>query len=223
MSKLLIVVSTAFEIEDFLLEHCIQTSENLFAVKNNSSCEILITGIGIANMGLQLSRYLSNSKPEKAINLGFCGSFNNTHNHGTILNVTADCFAELGVENEDGFIMGFEEIIDNPALLQNLNKEVVPYLEAEFQFFAYPQVRGITVQTCTNTEKRALFMMSTFHSDVESMEGAAFFLTCNSYQIPSKQFRAVSNIIPGREPHKWNVKTAKASLHRLCNLLLQSV
>jgi futalosine hydrolase len=223
MPKLLIVVSTTFEIEEFLSESCIQSNNNLFAVADNSNIEILITGIGIANMGLQLSRYLSSNMTEKAINLGFCGSFYDQHKLGTLLDVNADSFAELGVESDDGLIMGFEEIIDNTSLLKNLNKDVEPYAVADLQIPEYQHVKGITVQTCTNSEKRALFMKSTFHSEVESMEGAAFFLTCNAYEIPSKQIRSISNIIPGREPHKWNVKTAKASLNRLCNLLLQSV
>ena len=108
--KLLIAVSTKFEIQDFLDKHCTQIKPDYFQLNNNINIAVLITGIGIANTCLNLSRFLSEYKVGKAINIGFCGAFSEKHKYGSLLKIEQDCFAELGVYNEKHEIESFNSI-----------------------------------------------------------------------------------------------------------------
>jgi len=219
MAIRLIVAATEAEIKNFLTISCKQAEHNLFLHLHNPEIQVLVTGMGIANMTLHLSRYFAIHEVSKAINAGFCGSFNHEFPPGTAVNVTSDCFAELGVSEKSGEILTFESVITNKDVLHNLNMFVQPdkqYLAEELKL---PAVKGITVSTCTNHDERARFMEKSFNADIESMEGAAFFLTCNAFGIPSLQLRTVSNLIPGREPENWNMKLAAEELQRLVDYL----
>ena len=219
MSKLLIVASTEFEIEDFLTEHCKEISQTLFEVNNNKNIRILITGMGIANCTLNLSKYLSQQTPDSAINIGFCGSFTPELKLGSMLSVNIDCFAELGIANENSTITPFQTIIKNPKMLISLNACVKPKQKTEFGQIT-KVCRGVTVNSCTGTQQRADFFINNFMAETESMEGAAFVLTCNSYNIPCAQIRAVSNHIPGRQPERWDISKAKTSLQQFLSEII---
>jgi futalosine hydrolase len=219
MTNLLIVTSTEFEIEEFLTEHCRKISPSLFEVKNKNTIRILITGMGIANCTLILSKYLSGNNPDQALNIGFCGSFSPEIKPGVLVQIDTDCFAELGVMNTADIITPFRDITENKNILNSLNMYVHPEKKTVFTG-ANSVCRGITVNTCTGTSERADFFVKNFHAETESMEGAAFFLCCNEFKIPCAQIRAVSNLIPGREPERWDVIKAKASLQALLNNII---
>jgi futalosine hydrolase len=215
MNRLLLVVSTEFEIQPFLDDQCILTGSNVYTLKSNSSCDVMITGIGIANMTLQLSRYLSFHKVNQALNVGFCGSFQEDLELGKPVSIESDVFAELGVLNEQNDIIPFEEMKIGKNILKDMNLFVRAELPIVNSMLHFQVVRGITVSACTNNDFRAQMMKKRYSAQVESMEGAAFFLTCNSYGVACSQIRAVSNHIPGRAPDRWNVEKAQQALCRI--------
>ncbi len=222
MLPLLLVVSTKLEIKDFLQSFCTPFSDNVYSYKNEGKAEILITGIGMTNMSLHLSRYLSEKQVKRAINIGFCGSFEEYLQLGDITEVTIDTFAEIGVAEENNRITPFEYYFKNPYILESLYTEVKPLEQAVILQSEFLAVRAVTVNSCTNNAQRAEMMKKQFKAQVESMEGAAFFLTCNSYRIPCAQFRTVSNHIPGRTPDRWNIEKALKSTGELAEKLCQS-
>lgn len=219
MLPTLLVASTRLEISDFLTSDCLHVREKVFTVKSNNNVQVLITGMGIANMTLQLSRFLSGHKVERAINIGFCGSFDDAIQLGTILDIKSDTFAEMGVLNDDNQILSFDNFITDENLLANLNTCVKPTQYAAFSQFSFPRVNAVTVSSCTNNTHRANMMMQNFAAQVESMEGAAFFLTCNAYHIACAQFRTVSNHIPGRSPDRWDIENARKATCELASAL----
>jgi futalosine hydrolase len=215
MAIRLIVAATEAEIKDFLNSSCNLLGHNLFQHLHNPDIHVLITGMGIANMSLHLSRYLATHDVSNAINAGFCGSFNHELPPGTAVNVISDCFAELGVSKESGKILPLESVVSNRDILHNLNMFVQPDMQFLPEQLNLPDAKGITVSTCTNDVQRASYMKEHFSADIESMEGAAFYLTCNAFVIPCLQLRTVSNLIPGREPEHWNMKLAAEELQIL--------
>lgn len=212
MCRLLIVASTETEIQDFLDSKCIQSSHNQFHHQHINHIRVLITGIGMVCMTLQLSRFLTENHITQAINIGFTGSFDQKIQLGSLVNVQNDVFAEIGVSDENEEIVPFDRLIQNENLLKHLSTFVKPQMTIQKVNEEFISVNGITVNTCTGDIRRAEYMMTEFGAQVESMEGAAFFLTCNSFKIPCVQIRAVSNHIPGRSPDKWNTGLAQKNI-----------
>jgi futalosine hydrolase len=217
MTKTLIVAATSFEIENYIQLSCEQIENNIFS---NEHFVILITGMGISNTVLKMSMFLNTNQISSAVNIGFCGSFSNKHQLSSMVHITKDCYPEMGVISRINIIESFDEITKNQVLLNNLHQHVSPKLNLNFPLFInLPSVHGITVLSCTNNEKRAEFFKQRFYAEVESMEGAAFFQTCNAFGVASAQVRVVSNLIPGRSKKRWDIENSKKTLHIFMNEL----
>jgi len=48
---------------------------------------------------------------------------------------------------------------------------------------------------------------------VESMEGAAFFMACEQFEIPCIQIRAISNKVEKRNTANWDLSLAIKNLN----------
>lgn len=212
--KLLIVCSTEFELGRFCHENCTLERKNFYRVKDNFDVGVLITGIGMVNMSIQLSAFLSTHQVEQCINLGFCGSFTQQFALGTVLKISKDALPELGYSSENDSMISFFDALQNQDLLHHLpDEEISPKMEAYFDGEPPIQTaKGITVSLCTNSAQRAKYMIERFQAQTESMEGAAFYSACNALAIPCAQIRSVSNLIPGRAPERWNTTLAREQL-----------
>lgn len=212
MYRLLFAASTESEIQDFIDSSCRQISAQQYCHNKFNDIIVLITGIGMVRMTLQLSRFLTANNVIQSINVGFCGSFEQKIPLGSLVHVRKDVFAETGVSDNENYIIPFDQLIRDEKLLKHLYYFVEPQQGIQ-NMTDYPDsVNGITVNTCTGDLGRAEFMINQFDAQTESMEGAAFFMTCNSYNIPCAQIRAVSNLIPGRSPERWNIGKAQTTL-----------
>ena len=85
--NVLIVAATEFEI----------TSDK---IKNNAN---LVTGIGMINTAINLTKELIHKKFDLVINIGVAGSFSNKLKNGIVVEVLEDCFSEIGYEDGDFF------------------------------------------------------------------------------------------------------------------------
>jgi len=217
-TKILIVSATEFELGNFIRNNCKEINSNLFQCYDNQYIRVLVTGIGMVNMTLELSHYFSENKVDKAINIGFAGSFNNNFNFGSIVNVYEDCFAEMGVINEDNTISKLfnQEIINNEY--SGFIKCKNPISDNIFNSF--PLVKGITVNSCTNNIQRMDFFKNNIKGQIESMEGASFIKTCNHYNVKCIQLRSISNIIGNNAQNNWDIKKAVNSIELLLSKIL---
>ena len=75
--KVLIVVATNFEI----------TSDKL------KIHPVLVTGIGMVNTSINLTRELSKNRYDLVINMGIAGSFKDSINIGDVVEITEDSFS----------------------------------------------------------------------------------------------------------------------------------
>jgi len=86
--KILIVAATAQEInKDDFINH-----------------DVLITGIGMVNTVFSLTKYLHNHTPDLIINAGVAGAYNLDFKIGDVVEVSKDCFSEIGSQSGDDFL-----------------------------------------------------------------------------------------------------------------------
>ena len=170
-------------------------------VENLTACDVLITGIGMVNTSIELSRCLSNKKPDLVINIGVAGSFNKSLPLGGVFEITKDTFSELGVENNSHFLT-FNEIGLN--VRNSISSKSITNL---------PSASSITVNTVHGNKENISSVYDKFKPDLESMEGAACMFVCDNFKIPCLQIRAISNYVEERNKSKWDLPLAIQQLN----------
>lgn len=177
--------------------------------------DLLATGLGSVATAYALTKTLSQSLYDLVLNIGIAGSFSDKYPIGTTVAVSRDCFADLGVIEENGFKTAFD------MSLLSLNSK--PFTDGwlSCQHIAgyaiskhLPKVTAVTVNTVTGTLKRAEELNMLFSPDIETMEGAAFFYVCLSENIPFLQIRSISNMVGVRNKSKWDIPLAIEGLRK---------
>ena len=181
--KVLIVVATNFEI----------TSDKL---KINP---VLVTGIGMVNTSINLTRELSKNRYDLVINMGIAGSFKDSINIGNVVEITEDSFSEIGFENNNQFNKFSEFDIKT-------NFTVNPKSTLK-------SVKSITVNTVHGNAQSISEIVERENNDIESMEGAAVFNVCEYFNTNCIQIRSISNKVETRNKDNWDIKTAISNLN----------
>lgn len=202
MSKLLFVAATDKEIES-LKEFCLA---------NNVECEVLVTGVGMVNTAISLTKYLSeNDRPELVVNAGIAGAFSTDLSIGAVVQAVSDRLSEFGAEDGATFLPA-----DKIGLVDRSSIEV----ETAKRVQGLKEVSGVTVNTVHGSLDSIQKVRNQFSPDVESMEGAAVALVCQSFDVPWIQIRAISNLVEQRNKDNWNIPLAIQNLNEvLINLL----
>ncbi|MCR9289558.1 MAG: futalosine hydrolase [Bacteroidetes bacterium] len=213
--KLLIVSATPFEIAP-LINHLGQNfekkTESVFS-KNELEITILITGVGIAYTGYSLGKLLTQNTYDFAINVGIAGAFNRNLKIGEVVQVISERFGDLGVEEADGTFTDMHELgllppNDPPfenGLLLDKNSEAFQFLK---------KVNGLTINKVHGYTNSIEAIQKKYAVDIESMEGAAFFLACKLEEIPFLQIRSISNYVESRNRENWNLPLAIENLNK---------
>ncbi len=189
--KLLLVSATKLELGS---DSSIKTLKSVFP-----DIEILITGIGMVKTTYFLTDSILKSKPDFVLNIGICGSFSKQFPIGAIVNIVSEQFADFGIDDNGKFIPIQEKNkISSSGILKNSFAKKINF----------PLVNGITVNTVNGQKKIIEKVISNFHPDVESMEGAAVFYVCLMNKIPFAEIRSISNIVAPRNKNNWNSKLA---------------
>lgn len=223
--RILLVSATPFEIaaiRQFLETHGLTEADDLYKYEN-LEIKILVTGVGMPYTAYSLSKFLALNKVDLAINAGVAGAFSKDLEIGEVVNVIAERFGDLGAEDADGSFMDIHEMDlippnDPPFLHGQLNHP----LSAEIAFL--PKVKGLTVNKVHGSAQSIAAIKKKYEVDVESMEGAAFFMTCLLDKVNFLEIRAISNYVEPRNREAWNLPLAiqnlnKTLLHILKNLV----
>ena len=160
---------------------------------------MLITGVGMVNTSIQLTKELMRNKYDLVINMGVAGSFSDAIKTGNVVEVVEDSFSELGFENG----VEFEQFSDF-ELATKYSVEGKTDLQ---------KVKGITVNTVHGNEGYISEIVNRLNPDVESMEGAAIFKVCKEFSIPCMQIRAISNKVEKRNKENWDLPLAIKNLN----------
>ena len=215
--KILIVAATRFEIRPLIDKFAfVQKEDDTLSHYQfrNDKVDILITGIGMTSVAFYLGKQLPGSNYDLVINAGICGSYADSLPIGIVVNVTEECFCELGAENDDEFLSLFE--------LGLMDPDEPPYRSGKLLNNTTPKgnslrklqrVRGITSNTIHGQSATIHKIRGLFNPDVESMEGAAFFYSCLNSGVPFHQVRSISNFVEERDKSKWDIPLAVANLN----------
>jgi futalosine hydrolase len=217
--RILIVSATFAEIKPLAttLKVNIVNTNNLYTT-NYSGHEItlLITGVGMVATAFHMGG-INREDFDVAINVGIAGSFTKDLQPGQLVNVTTDCFSEMGADYGEKFIplynMDFAKDFAEPfmtkgGILQNPTQTPNTIIN-ELQ-----KVKGITVNTVNGQAERIEKVVEMFSPEVESMEGAAFLFGCLKKGIPCFQLRTISNYIEPRNLNNWNIPHAIGILNK---------
>jgi len=217
--KILIVSATIAELQP--LSNALKITANksnrvYHAEYAGHTITIMVTGVGMVATAYHLGG-IQKEDFDIALNAGIAGSFSKELPTGQMVNVTSDCFAELGADYGDKFVpltdLDFaneysELFITKNGEIQN-NTTTGNALINELK-----KVRGITVNTINGEENRIKKVTELFAPDVESMEGAAFLYSCLKKNLPCFQLRTISNYIEPRNLNNWNIPFAISNLNK---------
>jgi futalosine hydrolase len=213
--NLLLVSATAFETARFsmwLSENFSQLQESYFA-RENLQVKLLVTGVGMAYTGICLGQALACDKFDLAINAGVAGAFDSAVPLGEVFNVISEQFGDLGVEEADGRFTDVHQLgLIDPHRAPFFDGKLLNLKGAEFDFL--PTCKGLTVNRVHGYLPSIEAVRSKYGADVESMEGAAFFLACLSADVPFLEIRAISNHVEPRNRENWNLTLAIENLNQ---------
>ena len=82
-------------------------------------------------------------------------------------------------------------------------------------------VHGITVNKVHGNDASIAKTKALFNADVESMEGAAFYLAASHLAPVVFQLRAISNLIEKRNKSAWQIPKAINELNQLLIQLIE--
>lgn len=214
--KVLLTSATPFEIapcKRFLEQEYIQYQNQRFQ-KGANSCDLLLTGVGLPATIFQLSQYLNKHSIDLVINAGIAGAFDPNTAIGSVWQVVEDRFGDLGVQEADG---SFSDLFD----IELLGKDEFPYAEkrlvnaqgAAFGFL--PKAKALTVNKVHGYSPDIEAIRKKYDVQLESMEGAGVFYTCQMLHVPVLQIRSVSNIVESRNRESWNIPLAIEALNKV--------
>lgn len=215
MKQVILVAATEFEILPFIAfaeQHLGRFADRVY-VYGDRLIHILVTGVGSPQTTYSLTKYLASweyharEKPDLVLQAGVAGAFNRQLVLGEVVEVIAETWGDLGVTEADGaFTDVFEmKLIDGDSLPYSGGKLLQP---GHVYDLACPLVQGLTVN-CVSGEVGAIQALREKYScDIESMEGAAFFMVCLREKVPFCSIRAISNYVEPRNRAGWQLEKA---------------
>jgi futalosine hydrolase len=171
----------------------------------------LITGVGMVATAIELSKKLMENDYDLVINAGIAGSFNRTLEIGQLVEVVQDTFSEIGAQNGNQFLSSKEIGLDVKDTFYNKAKT------------SLNAVSAITVNTIHGNDASIVKVMYRLNPQIETMEGAAFFMTCQRFNVDCIQIRSISNYVEKRNKLNWDIPKAIANLNIELNKFLNNL
>jgi len=193
------------------------TEPEIAALRNRTSLDILVTGVGMVATAARTARALAQARYDVAFNFGVCGTFDRAMLLGSVVHAVTDRLAELGAEDGDAFLTLDQIGLPGEPVFTNGTPPRLAVLDA------LPPVRAITVNTAHGSEATIAAAVRRFSPQVESMEGAAFMYACQLSGVAFAQVRAVSNVVEKRNREAWNMDEAVGNLGRCARAILDSL
>lgn len=222
--KLLIVSATAAEVQPLceqLAGDFEQIQDHIF-VRNGLTVHVLITGVGMFLTGIAMTQYLVKEDFDWVINVGIAGAFNRNLKIGEVVEVVEERFGDLGAQEKNGNFTDVFELglmppdkfpFEGGCMHRKTHSDFVLDLKA---------VKGLTVNKVHGKADDILFIKNKYNTDIETMEGAAFFYVCLLQKIPFTQIRAISNYVEPRNRANWNIPLAVRNLNEVVYKVVSS-
>lgn len=214
MPKKLLVAATSAEIMDI----CGQI-EPYKVIEINDNWSVLVTGVGIVPTVFHLAKALTSNHYDHVLNVGLAGAINRSLAIGQTVNVISEEFAFWGAEDHDNFLSVFKSGLQSPNEFPFTNEKLIP-IKSNFGLPPIQKVSGLTVQAVTGSLKSVNSLHQNYHSDIETMEGAAVFYVANQLDVPAIQIRSISNYVEPRNRVNWKIQEALNELTAVVKPLL---
>jgi futalosine hydrolase len=196
--KLLIVAATQMEIA------VIHPSPDILPVQ----ADILITGVGMVATAYCLTKRLQQQQYDLVLQVGVCGSFDQSIPLGTVVYVNSDRYGDLGAEDHDNYLDIFDMgLMDKDAAPHTGGRLVNPLQPRDYNI-DLPQVSALTVNTVSGNRQTIARRAAQYGCTIESMEGAAFHYVCLQEGVTFAQVRGISNYVTPRDKSQWRMKDA---------------
>lgn len=215
MMDILIIAASTLEISP-LLKHLSQYRVDHGANRYKTALGntwILITGIGGVAAAWSVSRFLAKKPVNLAIQAGIAGSFSRDTPLGSLLRVSSEVMADMGVENNDRFMDLFETGLEEANQFPYRQKKLYASDTGIGMIDKLPEAKGISVNTVSGNSFTINRLMEKYDPQVESMEGAAFHYVCLMEKMKFVQIRSISNYVEVRDKSKWNIPLAVKNLN----------
>ena len=225
--RILVTAATAAE-----LLPALEVWEVLRNQTNNSLyIDAVETGIGATATAYHTTKALTAQPYDMAINIGIAGSCGDSPPIGTVVRPLSDYFGDCGIQTASGFQSLFDaHLLHTDAFPFKSGKLTPPPLSPQWEaaLAPIPVANGITVQHLTAAKNvragvRAGLCARPNQTNIETMEGAAFFYVCLYESIPCIALRAISNRAGERDKSKWNIPLALQSLKTALAATLHSL
>ena len=221
MKKVLVIAATPIEIQPFINFLTAEMRQKQSVVFRNYEFDVLITGVGMVNTALTLTKRLMQNKYDFALNAGIAGSFIGTKTtknppilRGAVVEIVSEQYGDLGVEEADG---KFTDMFD----LGLIKPDEVPFKKCKLlnpnplALKALPKTSGLTVQKVHGFEPSIEAISKKYDCQIETMEGAAFFQTCLTEGVNFTAIRAISNFVESRNRDNWKMQEAIQNLNEV--------
>ena len=183
----------------------------------NVCIRILVTGVGSVATSWEMTKWLSsNSRPDLAINAGIAGSYRADIKPGDVVMPVSDCFADAGIESDNGFLTLSEAGLEDADKFPFKNGKIFAgnrFVQKAGRIIK--PVTAITVNTASGYESTIARLRKKYDPDIETMEGATFFYICSSANVPFMGLRAISNMVEPRNRSHWNIPLALENLSEI--------
>ena len=206
------------------------TEKELFSVDTSDMAasfefDTIVTGVGSVSTVYALMAYLhKNGRPDYIINIGIAGSFTSELALGDTMIVESDCFADIGVESQNGFLSAWESGLMHSTEYPfekgwiKCDSEIIRVLGD-----AIKSVKGITVNTVSGSEETIDRHINKYKPEIETMEVAAALYVGRMENIPLIALRSVSNMIEPRNRDAWDILSAIAALQPALEIILKKL
>ncbi len=231
--RILIVVPTAIEVQPLLDELSIASNPvvgELIALElaphANLEVRLLISGIGMMSTAFYMGQLIAIQQFDLVLHIGIAGSAHDSLKAGQIVHVSSQFIADIGAEDprfDEGFQPMYQmSIVDDEAYPLTRGRYInttlvsmpVPLIQD------IPQVRGISINTISGSQKTLDRYSILYPFEVETMEGAAVHHACLAKHIKYFEIRSISNKAADRDKSNWHLSLAVDQLHDYLKLLL---
>ncbi len=168
-------------------------------------------GIGQVNMAIQLTRLLSEHKPQAVLLCGCGGSYPASGLQiGSLALAKEEIFGDLGVATANRFIpLKQLDLPQNPQIAPTIQQSFP--LNADLLSWAQEVLPDavcgsfVSVNCCSGNAELSVELQQRSGGICENMEGAAAAQVCAEFDIPLLELRGISNPTGTRDPQQWDI------------------
>lgn len=196
----------------------------LRGIEQTDRVEVLVAGVGLAQVTASTAVALSSGSYDLVINAGIAGGFSGKTDIGSLVLSSEIIAADLGAETAQGFC-SLDELELGTSRIQADTESVSQIEQASHTKGISVKIGPIlTVSTVTGTQETADELIQRVPEAVaEGMEGFGVATAARLKGVPVLEMRAVSNFVGPRNRAAWRIEEALFTLEKASSALMEVV